>query len=263
MSQKIRLLDVFEGNRRQRIVLIVSVLAFLILEVIIYLAAASDAGQKSRIIVTDANGAKVYETLGSALTSYEKLNFENSYGSLSNYRVQLQTDTTPFPFRAWVSAAVGVPVGLVLLVSFLVRVYLSLLYGEEKDKSAKSEEPGGAPHRFASINRMFHGISVFHIGFLTVLAVLLLWMVPNFIGDFAKITFTAMREHSWFFGGAAVFLASMIAWVIYLRYRLSKKMLDNQLDLEKFRVEKQLLLQAETSPLLPDSMDDARETSTN
>ena len=36
-------------------------------------------------------------------------------------------------------------------------------------------------------------------------------------------------------------------------------MLENQLDIEKFRVEKQLLIEAESPPLLPGSMNEAQE----
>ncbi|GLI33788.1 hypothetical protein [Desulforhabdus amnigena] len=264
MSQKLRLQDLFEGTRYQKIVLTISVLAFLVLELLIYMASASQAGQKSRVIITDTAGKKVYETAGTALTSYEKLVFENNFGSLANYQVNLETEALPFPFRAWVSAAVGIPVGLILLVSFLVRVYLSLLYGEEKEKPDPSSEGAGdlKKNRFGSVLhsfQSFHGISIFHLGFLVVLGVLLLWMVPNFLGDFAKVTITAIREYKWFFLGSSIFLALIITWIIYLRYKLSKQMLENQLHLEKYRVEQQLLMQRETPPLLPSQMNQMNE----
>lgn len=254
MAHRIRLMDVLEGNRYQRVVLIVSVVVFFTLELLIYLAAAADSGQKSRIVITDANGSKIYETLGNSLTSYQKATFESNYGPLSNYQTHLQTETRPFPFRAWVSAAVGIPVGMVLLVAFLVRVYLSLLYGDEKESPKPLEEPITAKTRFGSLTRLVQGVSIFHVGFLVVFAVLLLWMIPNFVGDFGKMLLTVARENRWFVMGAACFVAAMIAWVIYLRYRLSRQMLDNQLNFEKFRLEKQLLLQqGESTPLLPAS----------
>jgi len=259
MSQQVRLLDVFEGKRYQKIVLAVSVVAFLFLELLIYLAAAGQAGQKSTIIVTDTNGTKVYETAGTTLTSYERLVFENTFGPLQNYRIQLETESVPFPFRAWVSAAVGIPIGLVLLVSFLVRVYLSLLYGEEKEESEESLGEAETRNRFGALYSSFRRFSVFHAGFMALVAVLLFWIVPNFLQDFTKVSVAAIKEYKWFFMGIAVFMAILITWVIYLRYRISKQMLDNQLDLEKFRVEKQLLIQSETSPLLAGPVNDTQE----
>jgi len=262
MSQKLRLQDLFEGTRYQKIVLTISVVAFLILELLIYMASASQAGQKSRVIVLDTNGTKVYETAGTALTSYEKMVFENNFGPLANYQVRLESEAAPFPFRAWVSAAVGIPVGLILLVSFLVRVYLSLLYGEEQEELPATEGGEMNLHRnqFGNILHSFRGVSIYYMGFLIVLGVLLLWMVPNFLGDFATITITAIREYKWFFLGTSIFLALIITWIIYLRYKLSKQMLENQLHLEKFRVEQQMLIQRDPPPpLLPNPMNEAQD----
>ena len=70
---------------------------------------------------------------------------------------------------------------------------------------------------------------------------------------------TAIREYKWFFLGTAIFLALLITWIIYLRYKLSRQMLENQLDLEKFRVERQLLVQQEPAHLLPSPMNEAQE----
>ena len=84
-------------------------------------------------------------------------------------------------------------------------------------------------------------------------------MVPNFVQDFAKLTMTAIREFRWFFAGMAVFLALLVCWIIYLRYRLSKQMLENQFDLEKFRFEKQLLLESKAPQLLPNPAGETQE----
>lgn len=261
MSHRLRLLDIFEGHRHQKLALTISVLIFLILELIVYMAFAGQAGQKSRVVITDVNGNKVYETAGNTLTSYEKLVFENNHGPLVNYQMRLETEQIPFPFRAWVSTAVGVPVGLILLMAFLVRAYLSLMYGEEK--APEESAPESEPHkkRFGTLFHSVHNFSIFHIGGLIVLGVLLLWMVPNVLGDIARISVDAIRDYKWFFLGVSVFLAGLIVWVIYLRYKLSKQMLDNQLNLERFRVEQQLLVQQEPPKLLTHPTHDAGEPS--
>lgn len=252
MPKKLHLQDIFEGNRLQKIVLIVSVLLFLVIELLIYMASASQAGLKSRIIVSDAQGNKVYQTTGSTLTSYEKLIFEKNFGPLTDYQLEIVTETHPFPFRAWFTAAVGIPVGLILLVSFLIKVYLTLLYSDEDDAkplggSASALKEG----RFASLFQSFGQISIFHIGFAVLAAVLLLWMVPNLVEDVFKISAETIRDYKWFFVGLAVFVAFIITWVIYLRYRLSKQMLENQFNIERYRLEQQLLAKPETPTLLP------------
>lgn len=259
MSQKLCLLDLFEGKRYHKVILLVSVLAFLVLELLIYLASASQAGEKSRLAILDAVGRKVYETSGSSLTSYEKHIFETNHGPLRNFELQVTTETHPFPFRAWLTAAIGIPVGLVLLVAFLIKAYLSLVYGEERDGGRDHESSNQGKSRLASLSFAFERFSVFHVGFLILLGVLTLWMVPNFLGDFVKISAAAIRDYKWFFLGTAVFLGVLICWVVYLRYRLSKQMLDNQFHLEKYRLEQQLLLQRETPQLLPNPVGEAQE----
>lgn len=259
MSEKLRLLDVFEGKRHHKVVLIISVAAFLLLELLIYLTAASQAGQKSRVTILDANGSKIYETAGTTLTSYEKLVFENNFGPLRNYTMQLDTESFPFPFRAWMSAAVGIPVGLTLLVSFLVKAYLSLLYGEDRDKDRENLSFDRKGSLFGSLYSAFHQISIFQVGLLVVMVVLIFWVVPNFLGDFASVTVAGIREYKWFFLGFTVFLASLITWVIYLRYKLSKQMLENQFNLERIRVEHQLLPSNEPPRLLTNSMNEVQE----
>jgi hypothetical protein len=260
MAEREHLLGIFEGKRHQKLVLTVSVVVFLFLELLIYLAAASQSGQKSRVVITDGKGAKVYETPGAVLTSYEKLVFENNFGPLANYQVRVDTESLPFPFRAWLSSAVGIPVGLILLVAFIVRAYLSLLYGDRSDKDKPPDATATVvKNNLGSVFDFLRNISIFHIGFLTLLAVLILWMVPNLVQDFTHLSLNAVREFRWFFLGAAVFLAGLVVWIIYLRYRLSKQMLENQLDLEKFRVERQLLLEAKSPQLLPHPVNDVQE----
>jgi len=260
MAEREHLHGIFEGKRHQKLVLTVSVLVFLFLELLIYLAAASQSGQKSRVIISDNAGAKIYESPGAVLTSYEKLVFENNFGPLSNYQLRVETESLPFPFRAWLSSAVGIPVGLILLVAFIIRAYLSLLYGDERGQDKDTEGVDTSGSNLKSVFHFFRNISIFHIGFFTILAVLILWMVPNLIEDFARLSLTAIREFQWFFLGAIIFLALLIVWIIYLRYRLSKQMLENQLNLEKFRVEKQLLLETKSPQLLPHPASDTQES---
>jgi hypothetical protein len=258
MAPKARLLELFEGKRNQKVILTISVLIVLVLEVLIYLAAASQSGQKSKVLVLDENGSQVYESPGTALTSYEKMAFENTFGPLKNYRIQVHTENLAFPFRAWSSAAVGIPIGLILLVAFLVRCYLSLVYGD--DEEAKKQEIFSTDNgRFGSVLSLFRGISIFHVGFIVVIAVLLFWIVPNFLGDIVRVTMTAFREFKYFFVAAAAFFAAVIVWVIYLRYRISQQVLRNQADLEKYRMKIELLEYKKSQALLPGPVNEAQE----
>ncbi|MFP5213839.1 MAG: hypothetical protein ACLGPL_10720 [Acidobacteriota bacterium] len=264
MSHKLRLLELFESKRNQKIILIVGMLAFFVMELLIYLVIASQAGNRARVIITDESGQKVYETKGSALTSYEKLVFEGTYGSLKNYQIHQESEVVPFPVREWILLAIGIPTGLILMIAFLIRAYLSLLYGGEEEKAPDQEpsEPKAAK-RLGWMVSSFQGVSVFHLGGLVFAAVLLLWMVPNFLAEFTRATMEAIREYKWFFLGVSVFLAGLITWMIYLRYKLSKQMMENQFHIEKYRLETQLLMHKESHhPLLTGSVDGTQGSST-
>ncbi|MFZ2445082.1 MAG: hypothetical protein WAW37_01870 [Syntrophobacteraceae bacterium] len=240
MAHNLRLFELFEGRKSPKIVLAVSVILLLVLELAIYIAVSSQSGLKSRVVVADTNGTKVYESAGTALTSYEKMTFENNFGPLRNYSTHVETELVPFPMRTWVLLAIGIPMGLILLLSFLVQVWLLLLNGSPREAPGNMAAADGKTRidSFLSASRNF---SVLHVGFVIVLAMLILWLVPSFLGDVAKSCFGAVREYQWFFVGLAVFAGGLLTWIIYLRYRLSKQMLDNQLEIEKYRIKTQLL----------------------
>jgi len=248
-TEKPRLLDLFEGKQGQKLILVISVITILVLEVLIYLGAASQAGEKSRVVITNTQGQKIYETPGNTLTSYERMVFENTFGPLNKYQIHIDTEQMPFPFRAWVSAAVGIPVGLILLLGFAVKAFLALLHGSDGETHEADALSMGAG-RVGSLFTLLRNVSVFHVGLFILAGVLLFWMVPNFLGQFAVVSLATIKDYQWFFVGVAVFLGILILWVIYLRYRLSKKMIENQLDLEKFRVEQHLLTQGQSPALL-------------
>ena len=242
--------ELFEGKRHQKIILAVSVAILLIVELSIYVAASSQTGQRARTIITDAGGSKIYETEGAALTTYEKMVFENNFGPLRNYNTRVESEYAPFPYRGWALLSVGVPMVLILLVSFLVQSYLFLLNGGRREEAEAGAASGPAGTRVGSFLRISRSISVLQIGFLIAAAVLTLWLVPAFLGDFATAFISAIREYQWFFLGAALFVAFLAVWVIYLRYRLSRQMLENQLRLEMYRVKRELLAGAKPVNLL-------------
>ncbi len=261
MAKKARLAEILGNNRHSKIILACTVAFLLILETLIYLTAASQAGERSRIIITDASGNKVYETTGSTLTSYEKMVFESTFGPLEKYRIHLQTEERPFPFRAWLSAAVGIPVGLVLLIGFAVRAFLSLLYGEDADEKPSAASDSAHPGRLASLFQFVQGVSVFHVGFLVLIGILLFWMVPNFLGDFGRVTLRFFKEYKIVVFAGSAFLAALLIWVIYLRYRLSKQFLQNQVEIERLKLEYSRLLPEKQPELLPSSENDANPES--
>jgi len=250
MAQKLRLSDIFEDKQSHKFILKIGIAMFLSMEVIIYLVANAHSGTESWVEVFNSHGEMVYETQGNVLTTYEKLVFQNTYGPLSNFNVRVKTRTSPFPFRAWLAVAVGVPIGFMLLLTYLVRAYLSFVSGEEEETAHKSASFEESSDRFGRLFQ-WRRLSLFHLGFFVVVCVLALWLIPNYVADIAQGVLSFILQYKWFFLGVFGFVASLLVWIIYLKYKISQKMMDSQMDLEKFKVEKQLLLEQESRLALP------------
>ncbi len=255
MPNKLRLLDVFEGKRNLKLVLGVSVFLFLAIELLIFIAASASSGDRSFVEVKNQNGQVVYRTPGSTVGHIHRPYFERHHGSLDNYVIEITTEYKPFPVREWVVASVGIPIGLILLVSFLIKVYLSLIYGEEPPDNADPLMFDGRKQALLSWSRLMSSVSVFTIGALVLFLVLLFWLVPNFFWNMVSSSVYAVQEHKGLFLGALICLALFISWIAFLRYKLSKKMMENQLTLEKYRIDKQFQLEQERREQLPPQED--------
>jgi hypothetical protein len=118
-------------REHKTVFIIVAVVIFLI-ELEIFAFAAMTSGRKSWLQVIDANGSVIHETDGKNLSDFNKYYFEKTFGPFEQYNVKLVTKEVPFPFRAWFVAAVGVPVGIVLLFGFVVRAYTTFFFREEQ-----------------------------------------------------------------------------------------------------------------------------------
>ncbi|MCE5335801.1 MAG: hypothetical protein LLG06_14560 [Desulfobacteraceae bacterium] len=239
MAQSLCLSELFEGSKYPRMILTVSAVLLLLLEAGIFFAAASQSGLKSRLVIADSNGTKLYESSGTALSSYEKMVFESNFGPIRNYATRVETELVPFPYRTWILLAIGIPLGLILLMFFLVRVWMILLNGRDKDSLQTGSEPEKT--RMGSFLSASRNVSILHVGFAIVALMLVLWLIPSFLGDVFKAGFDTLKEYPWFFVGLAVFAGGLLCWVIYLRYRLSRQMLCNQLEIEKYRIQRELL----------------------
>jgi hypothetical protein len=242
MARNLHLSQILEGTQYPKLVLALSVILLLVLELSIYIVVSSQSGLKSTVVIADVNGTKIYETPGTVLTAYEKMVFESSFGSLQNYKMHVESESVPFPYRSWILLAIGIPMGLILLLYFLVRVWLILLNEDHADKACDASSTQGKARLVSFLSASRH-ISVLHVGFVVVLAVLSLWLIPSFLGDIIGSCVAAVREYQLFFLGFSVFAGGFLIWIVYLRYKLSKRMLDNQMEIEKYRIQTNLLAQ--------------------
>lgn len=242
---KLNLSDVFQGRKNMLVALGLSVAVLLVLEVFIFTMLVVSSGEQSRIQVRDRAGKLIYDVPGTTLSHINFSYFERKYGDLANYDVQVKTVDKPFPVRAWVSASVGIPLALMLLISYLVKIYLTLLQGEQPQNEGNMPALYEQRHPFIAWSLFVSSSSVFLTGAVIAGLALMFWMVPNFLGELVGFGAAAVRDGSPFIAGATVFVACFVLWVVYLRYRLSRRMMDYQYRLEKQRLDQQFHAQAQ------------------
>ncbi len=245
--QRLNFSDIFQSRDTHKKIITVGLALLLAMELFIYIGAANRTGKESWVNIYDSQGDKIYETPGTGLTKYEIHLFERSFGPLDQYRIRTETRNKEFPIRAWLAVAVGAPIGLTLMIIYLLRAYLTFLGGDDTRGNALNtdEKPGsshGTADRFDRWFRWSH-LSIFHLGAFLIVCVLVVWLVPDYVADAAGGLLATVVEFKWFFLGVCVFFASLVVWVILLRYRMSQRMMDRQMDLEKFRMEKQTMLE--------------------
>ncbi|MDR3557209.1 MAG: hypothetical protein P4L55_20840 [Syntrophobacteraceae bacterium] len=259
MARNSSLSEFFEDGKYTRRILAAGAALLLVLELGILLAVYNQSGLKTRVCITDSNARLIYESPGPTITSYEKMVFENNFGPLKNFTTQLKSQYEPFNYRAWILLAVGLPLGLMLLLFFMAQVWLHLLKGNPKDETRDEVELNkSAFTSFLSVSKNF---SVLGVGFVIVLAMLILWLIPSILGDMASSVFRAVKQYPLFFIGVSAFAGGLLVWVIYLRYRLSRQMLENQVRIEKYRLDRLMIEQNMVPQLLPAHVD-ADETRT-
>ncbi|MBL0700999.1 MAG: hypothetical protein JJV92_08965 [Desulfosarcina sp.] len=222
--------DVIRENKT--LLIIIAIVLFLI-ELEIFAIAAMKAGRKSWLQVLDDKNNIIHETDGKNLSGFNKYYFEKTFGPFEQYKVKLITKEYPFPFRAWFAAAAGIPVGMILLFAFVVKAYMSLFYGEKhKNDSIKTEYDT----RLEKIVKRISRFNIFTIGFLVFLAIFSYWVIPNLITYLGRVGLQTLIRYKWVFISLTVPTAGFIIWVTYLRYILSKKIIENQMDVEKYRL---------------------------
>jgi len=162
----------------------------------------------------------------------------------------------PFPFRAWLAGAVGLPIGAVLLFGFFIKAYETLFF---KNDGHANTPPPPQDSSTDLLDRMIARISrlnIFVIGAFVLLFALGLFAVPNLLSEFGRYVVPVISKYRWVvLAIIAVFLGLMI-WIIFLRYLLARKAIEAQADMEKYRLQLELLGKDDAVPqlTLPDQI---------
>ncbi len=237
--------------RENRTVFIFIGVGLLLIELEIFALAAMKSGREARLQVLGHQGQLIYEADGRQLTEFNRYYFEQTFGPLENYATQLVTSVVPFPFRAWFAAAVGVPVGAILLFGFAVRAYASLVYPETRARPAPESAPDESETRFERVIRKVSQFNIFVIGALTFLTALAIWMLPNMLTRIGTVGLETIVQYKWVVLGAVGVLLALVVWVIYLRYLLARKTIESQVEVDKFRIQLEMHPENRQALLLP------------
>lgn len=238
----------FQENKTLFIILAVGL--FLV-ELEIFALASMSSGRHSYVQVMDAQSNVIYEVKSAKLNSREKAEFEKTFGPLTDYQVNVVTKERPFPFRPWFAAAVGLPIGAVLLFGFFVKAYEALFFsgeGQFGKSGARSDDPGAdrMDRLISRVGRM----NIFAIGGFVLLIALGLWAVPHLLSEFGRHGVAIISRYKWVaLGIVGVFLA-LVVWIIFLRYLLARKAIETQADVEKYRLQLELIGERKDLPRL-------------
>jgi len=225
--------------REHKTLFIVITIGIILLEVEIFAFAAMKTGRKSMLEVRNLQGNLIHVTDGDNLSTFNKYYFEKTFGPIDQYQVNLVTQERPFPFRAWFTAALGIPIGAVLLFGFIIRAYLTIVHGEEI--SGATDKPltdySASQNRLQKIISQASRLNIFIIGLLVFLAVLAYWIVPNVIATLGRAGLDTLIRYKWIFIPSISVLVGIVIWVIYLRYLLAKKSIESQAEVNKYRLQ--------------------------
>ena len=222
--------------RENRTLFIIIAVVLFLVELEIFALAVMKSGRKSWLQVIDANGNVIHETDGKNLSDFNKYYFEKTFGPFEQYQVKLATKGFPFPFRAWFVAAVGIPIGAILLFAFAVQAYLSLFYKEQHSDEyhVKKNE---YEYRFEKVVAAVSRFNIFTIGFLVLFGVLSYWVVPNLIVHVGRLGVETLARYKWIFLSIGMVFLGLIIWIIYLKYLLAKKAIASQAEIDKYRLQ--------------------------
>ncbi|QTA88679.1 hypothetical protein [Desulfonema magnum] len=217
-------------------VFIVIAIALFLIELEIFAVAAMKSGWDYKMQILDDKGNLIHETDGKNLSDFNKYYFEKTHGPFEQYQRKLVKNYVPFPFRAWFVAAVGIPVGVILLFAFVVRAYIALFYGEEKEEEADLRKENYGT-RLEKIIASVSGFNIFAIGFLVFLVIISYWIIPEVVIYLGKLGEDTILKYKWFFLAVLLAAFGILVWITYLRYLLAKKTIDSQTEVDKFRMQ--------------------------
>ncbi len=236
--------------QEHRVFFLVLAVGLFLVELEIFAMAAMKSGRESRLQVLDHQNHVIYEAKSAVLDTRERLNFEKTFGPLSDYHVNVVTTQRPFPFRPWFAAAVGLPIGAVLLFGFFVRAYEALFFRAERSSDMPGAAAGEPVDRLDRLLTRLGRMSVFAIGGFVLVFALGLWAIPHLLAEFGRNGVALMIRYKWAALAVAGVFLGLVVWIIFLRFLLARRAIDAQADVEKYRLQLEMMGGQQSVPRL-------------
>ncbi|GAB6094957.1 hypothetical protein JCM14469_12090 [Desulfatiferula olefinivorans] len=228
----------FEFARENKSLIFLIAFFLLALEVEIFVSAVLKSGDHSKIQVLNDQNEVIYESLEKKLYQFNKYYFEQNFGPLTNYRIRRVEEIRPFPFRAWLISAIGLPIGFMLVLGFLVKAWAVFFKGDspvyhDGHVPPHPEATGRIGAFIATVSRL----NIFVLGFFIVAILFLYWVLPDLILFISRTGVETLIRFKWFFIAAALVLTALVVWFIYLKYLLAKKAIEGRTEIEKMKLQ--------------------------
>ena len=210
-----------------------------VLELEIFFSASLKSGDHSKIQVVNNNNDVIYENYEKKLYQFDKYYFESNFGPLENYRIRRIEEVRPFPFRGWLISAVGIPIGFMMILGFLIKAWAYVFRDEKPYFDETSHHNAGNANKEGLHNLIvtISNLNIFVLGFFIVAALFLYWVLPDMILYIGKMSFETLIRFKWFFISALIVITCIFVWFIYLKFLLAKKAIESRAEIEKMKLQ--------------------------
>ena len=128
------------------------------------------------------------------------------------------------------------------MFGFFIKAYEALFFKNED--LAKSLSPAGNAPGTDRLDRLIMRISrlnIFAIGGFVLLFALGLFALPHLLSEFGRHGVAILSKYRWVALGVVGVFLGLVVWIIFLRYLLAKKAIESQADVEKYRLQLELM----------------------
>ena len=208
------------------------------LELEIFVSAALKSGDHSKIQVLNNRNEIIYESDENQFYQFNKYYFEHNFGPLENYRIHREPVDVPFPFRGWLISAIGIPVGFMLILGFIVKAWAVFFKGEAPIYESHQTNTGNNNSgRIEQLIEKVSKLNIFVLGFFIVAALVLYWVLPDMILFLSRLGLETLIRFKWFFIACLATITGIFIWFIYLKYLLAKKAIESRTEIAKLKLQ--------------------------